>query len=140
EDDEAFAVELLLLCRRQRAQRRGAHLPGEASIPGVQARARRQLGSSQLRRLRAHAHAATPVSRPCVSGRPSIRFRFCTAAPAAPLPRLSSVATSSTWPSGFGSTQRSIRLVPFAAHGSKARSSADTCSLNGCTRTNGSPA
>ena len=34
-------------------------------------------------------HAFAPSQSPAVSGRPSIRLRFCTAAPAAPLPRLS---------------------------------------------------
>ena len=41
------------------------------------------------------AHTSTPESRrPAVSGRPSARFAFCTAWPAAPLPRLSSAQTT----------------------------------------------
>ena len=41
------------------------------------------------------AHTSTPDSRsPAVSGRPSARFAFCTAWPAAPLPRLSSAQTT----------------------------------------------
>ena len=41
------------------------------------------------------AHTSTPESRsPAVSGRPSARFAFCTACPAAPLPRLSSAQTT----------------------------------------------
>src|SRR5205814_2621687 len=44
---------------------------------------------------RRHAHTRTPVSRsPRVSSRPSARFAFWTAWPAAPLPRLSSAQTT----------------------------------------------
>jgi len=43
------------------------------------------------------AHEASGSSSPAVSGNPSIRFMFCTAAPDAPLPRLSKRATSRTW-------------------------------------------
>ena len=45
------------------------------------------------------AHTSTPASRrPAVSGRPSARFAFCTAWPAAPLPRLSSAQTTIAGP------------------------------------------
>ena len=44
---------------------------------------------------RGDAHTSTPASRsPAVSGRPSARFAFCTACPAAPLPRLSIAQTT----------------------------------------------
>ena len=40
-------------------------------------------------------------SSPAVSSRPAMRLRLCTAAPLAPLPRLSSVATSRAWLPSF---------------------------------------
>ena len=45
-----------------------------------------------IRGLEAPAQAG--MLSPAVSGRPAIRLRLCTAAPLAPLPRLSSTATS----------------------------------------------
>ena len=45
------------------------------------------------------SQGATPcVVRPAVSGRPSMRLAACTAWPAAPLPRLSSAATTTARP------------------------------------------
>src|SRR5579864_8694971 len=50
------------------------------------------------------AHTRTPCSRsPAVSGRPKARFAFCTAWPAAPLPRLS-IAQITTVVSPFANT------------------------------------
>src|SRR5262249_26558392 len=46
----------------------------------------------------AAAHDGSASCKPAASGRPSMRLRFCTAAPEAPLPRLSSNATSRACP------------------------------------------
>ena len=47
---------------------------------------------------------------PLVSSNPAMMFRFCTAAPLAPLPRLSSIASNRTWVwSGEPKTYRSSR-------------------------------
>ena len=49
------------------------------------------------------AHTSTPVRRrPAVSSSPSARFAFCTALPAAPLPRLSIAQTT------IGAARRAI--------------------------------
>lgn len=60
--------------------------------------------------------------RPESSGRPSIRFMFWTAAPEAPLPRLSIWMTIRAWPSGLGIIDMSQRLVSFVERGSNAGS------------------
>ena len=60
--------------------------------------------------------------RPLFSGSPSIRFMFWIAAPEAPLPRLSIWMTIRAWPSGFGITEMSQRLVSFVVRGSNAGS------------------
>src|SRR6476646_4999608 len=58
------------------------------------------------------AHTRTPSRRnPAVSGRPSARFAFCTAWPAAPLPRLS-VAQITTVVSPFTKTPISAASLP----------------------------
>ena len=58
-----------------------------------------QLRTSKQRttrtRKRSHGQKGTPSS-PAVSGRPQIRFAFCTAWPAAPLPRLSTTPIAIT--------------------------------------------
>ena len=46
---------------------------------------------------------------------PSIRRRFCTAAPEAPLPRLSSRATSIAWPSFQSSLHKARRADALVA-------------------------
>src|SRR5207237_2096778 len=60
-----------------------------------------------------NAHTRTPSSRrPAVSGSPRARFAFCTAWPAAPLPRLS-IAQITTVVSPFAKTPISAASVPW---------------------------
>ena len=64
--------------------------------------------------------AAGAASSPVSSARPSIKFMFCTAWPEAPLPRLSSNATSTACPSAsLAKTCRRTRLVPLRPSGSR---------------------
>src|SRR5437899_9070248 len=92
----------------------------------VQIRQERQRGPHRVAvqradRLRIRRLAPAQVHSPAPSSRPSIRLRFCTAAPDAPLPRLSSRATSRAWVrSGFENTKSRMRLVPFSDSGSRA--------------------
>ena len=70
------------------------------------------------RNLKSAGHTDSPAS----SGNPNIRFMFWTAAPDAPLPRLSSWATMRMCPSGLGMIEKSMRFVSLAARGSNAGS------------------
>src|SRR5882762_1785941 len=101
-------VEFAVAQRQDRRQRMGAdHLVHE-----------RALGGLEVFRLIEHQRAST--SKPADSGRPSIRFRFCTAAPLAPLPRLSRRAIASACRcASLAKTKISMRLVPFNASGSR---------------------
>src|SRR5581483_1840698 len=77
-----------------------------------------------------HAHTSTPCRRsPAVSGRPRTMFAFCTAWPAAPLPRLS-IAQITIVVSPFVNTPTSAASVPCT------RASSGT-TPSGSTRTAG---
>ena len=73
------------------------------------------------------------------SGRPRCRFIVCTAAPDAPLPRLSMRAISSTW-SALPNTNRSARCVSLQAWTSNEPSASTAGSDSGITLTKGSSA
>ena len=67
------------------------------------------------------AHTSTPFSRnPAVSSRPSARFAFCTAWPAAPLPRLSSAQMTIEVPVALVGEDADLRSVG-ALHARKLR-------------------
>jgi diacylglycerol kinase family enzyme len=64
--------------------------------------------------------AQAAMTSPVVDSRPSMRLRFWTAAPDAPLPRLSYWATSSAWRRlSLPKTWMRMRLVPLSTRGSR---------------------
>ncbi len=109
---------------------RMAEDPLRRGCRAARAHPRRSGGARRLRPRNAGKHRReasevgarkSPQTSPAASSSPSARFRFCTAAPEAPLPRLSSSATSRTCPAAsLPNTKRRRSLVPFSASGSSA--------------------
>src|SRR5206468_1711352 len=99
-----------------------------APDPGVDARGDEAGGGR-------HAHTSTPWSRsPAVEPSPSARFAFCTACPAAPLPRLSSAQTTIVVP-----VASSVKTPSSAASVPCTRASSGT-TPSGSIRTTSLPA
>src|SRR5208283_4338001 len=85
--------------RHQSEQRRQAPAPGQVGAHGHSGCANAKglaYPSAQAAKGGQHYGRTGGARRPVVSGRPNIRFMFCTAWPAAPLTRLSSTARITT--------------------------------------------